>query len=58
MMEVILEPVVRRWLGRGAGIGVEEFEGESSGPPLSHLLWADNVWLFGRSLAEVSPMAH
>eukprot|EP00974_Lingulodinium_polyedra_P055867 5372674-Lingulodinium_polyedra.AAC.1 len=59
MLEASMGPVVQRWLSRGSGF---RLPGGSSGAPgspsaITHLVWADNWWLFASSKADLQSMA-
>ena len=53
MIDSILLPVVKSWRQRSMGFSF----GDEDERPLSHLIWADNVILFAKSIVEFNQMA-
>ena len=53
LTEAALQPVVVSWRKRRLGFKLDD----TSEPPLTHLFWADNVFLFAKSVHEFRIMA-
>ena len=52
MIETLMSPLVRLWRDKGYGFKYGDYE-----DTLTHLVWADNIYLITRSLQEFQAMS-